>query len=396
MSTGLYSITVRPTGFLLTAAAYNADQQNHVTNQNPSMTGALSDNVTQMRTQQDPGGVGTETLAASLAEELEELRFVLAKVIGRTYWYDYANYAITVSSGNVGIGMTPVNILDITLNQNAGSLAAILNNSAGAAALAAFTASNGTSKVTIGQLGTGFTPVSVYTTNQSFIEASGANGLVISTDVSAPIVLATSGTERWRVNKLGALTTGSYESGGFSNGQASIAPSATEGMQLRAKGSVDDLEFLNSAGTKTAGNATGTTTWAFAGDLSVGGNLTVTGTSPTGTFTNKFTSTQQAIPSAGTTLTVAHSLGAAPFGINLVLHCTTAEWGWSIGDEVHLGACGYTATWASGDGLLSWADATNVNVVQGSGGVIDIFRKDTGVTQNLTQANWKLIVKAWL
>jgi hypothetical protein len=88
MSTGTYVITTRGTGTVLTAAIYNADHQNHVTNQNPQGTGAYSDNVAQMQLQVDPGGVGSESLPTSLAGELERLRFALARAIGRTNWYD--------------------------------------------------------------------------------------------------------------------------------------------------------------------------------------------------------------------------------------------------------------------------------------------------------------------
>src|SRR5262245_54226990 len=103
MSTGLYSVTTRGTGTVLTAAIYNADHQNHLTNQNPSMTGALSDDISQMRSVADPGGVGSENLAASLAVELQYLRFMLKSAIGEAQWYsppaiDLATLAGTTES----------------------------------------------------------------------------------------------------------------------------------------------------------------------------------------------------------------------------------------------------------------------------------------------------------
>src|SRR5580765_313906 len=87
MSSGLYSHTTRGTGTVLTAAIYNADHTNHITNQNPSMTGAYSDNVTQMQLTTDPGGIGTESLAPSLAGEIERLRFQLKAITGGAQWY---------------------------------------------------------------------------------------------------------------------------------------------------------------------------------------------------------------------------------------------------------------------------------------------------------------------
>lgn len=88
MSTGLYSHTTRGTGTVLTAAIYNSDHVNHITNQNPSMTGAYSDNVSQMQATSDPGGLGTEVLAGSLAEEIEYLRFAINRIVGKTRWYE--------------------------------------------------------------------------------------------------------------------------------------------------------------------------------------------------------------------------------------------------------------------------------------------------------------------
>src|SRR5207245_10042694 len=93
MSIGLYTITTRAVGTILTASIYNADHQKHVTNQNPQQTGAYSDTVVQMQTITDPGGIGTESLAPSLAGEIERLRFIIKNLITnidstRTQWYD--------------------------------------------------------------------------------------------------------------------------------------------------------------------------------------------------------------------------------------------------------------------------------------------------------------------
>lgn len=87
MSSGLYSHTTRATGTVLTATIYNGDHQNHITNQNPLMTGGYSDNAAQMQTSTDPGTVGVESLATSLGGELERLRFVLKQLNGGPQWY---------------------------------------------------------------------------------------------------------------------------------------------------------------------------------------------------------------------------------------------------------------------------------------------------------------------
>lgn len=87
MSGGNYTHTARPTGFILTAAAYNADHQNHINNNNPPGVAGHSDTVPDMRLNTDPGGVGSENLAGSLAGELERLRFVIKRILGEAEWY---------------------------------------------------------------------------------------------------------------------------------------------------------------------------------------------------------------------------------------------------------------------------------------------------------------------
>ena len=107
-----------------------------------------------------------------------------------------------------------------------------------------------------------------------------------------------------------------------------------------------------------------------------------------------FVSAQQSIPVAGATLTVAHGLGVAPTNNSIILHCITAELGWSIGDQLNVGPTSITQQIGGADGLMSYFDATNVYVIQGSGGAIDIFNKGSGVVGSITQANWKLIIEA--
>ena len=84
---GLYSITARTTLELIDAAKYNADHQNHIDNQTPSMTDDYSVDVSQMQTATDPGELGTESLPTSLAGEIERLRFMLKEAIGGAQWY---------------------------------------------------------------------------------------------------------------------------------------------------------------------------------------------------------------------------------------------------------------------------------------------------------------------
>ncbi len=125
MSTGLY--TLRKTyvdGDVLSASDYVADHQQHIDNQNPQETGAYSDNVSQMQTVTSPGDVGTESLAASLADEIARLRYVLKDIKGKlngaavAQWYSTAynvNGAGRFQTANVNTNLsifsTPVTIV---------------------------------------------------------------------------------------------------------------------------------------------------------------------------------------------------------------------------------------------------------------------------------------------
>jgi len=84
---GLYSHTTRSTGLTLTAAIYNADHQNHINNSVPLQFDDYSSSVAQMQTQTDPGEVGSEIQATTLAGELAALRAIISEMKGGTYWY---------------------------------------------------------------------------------------------------------------------------------------------------------------------------------------------------------------------------------------------------------------------------------------------------------------------
>lgn len=80
---------------MLTAAIYNADHENHITNEIPTQMDDYSATVTEMRTSTDPGESGSESQPTSLAGELERLRFRLKELNqsldgGLSHWYQTA------------------------------------------------------------------------------------------------------------------------------------------------------------------------------------------------------------------------------------------------------------------------------------------------------------------
>lgn len=115
----------------------------------------------------------------------------------------------TSVGGTLGIGMTPVNALDITQNQNAASVASILNNSAGVAATSMFRATNGTSKAELIHHGTGFTTAGILRQNGTALLGTGAGGMTVGTTANQPIYFAQNNAEvgRWTANGLRIGTT---------------------------------------------------------------------------------------------------------------------------------------------------------------------------------------------
>ena len=112
------------------------------------------------------------------------------------------------TGGNLGIGMTPSNVLDITKNQNAGSNISILNSSAGASASASLRVSNGTNVAKLYQIGTGFTTSSVYLQDGTMVESAGAGGLTLHASGTNKIIFASDATERARFDASGNLLVG--------------------------------------------------------------------------------------------------------------------------------------------------------------------------------------------
>ncbi|RWC91646.1 MAG: hypothetical protein EOS72_03035 [Mesorhizobium sp.] len=110
-------------------------------------------------------------------------------------------------------------------------------------------------------------------------------------------------------------------------------------------------------------------------------------------ITKFFESAQLALANGGT-VTVAHGLGVQPKMYIPYLQCITAEYGYSSGDEVAV-APSYNA---NGYGIAVVPDATNLVARYGSGAggtFVSITRKDNGSSAAATNANWRLVLRAW-
>lgn len=155
------------------------------------------------------------------------------------------------------------------------------------------------------------------------------------------------------------------------------------------------LAFLNSpalTGTPTAPTAApGTNTTQLATTAFIQAAIAAAAV-----LTKTFSTSGQTISSGGS-LTIAHGLGKKPFTLMTTIVCGTAEYNYSVGDEmlVSLGgpfsgtsvtATGSSVTFDATNIYVKWANATNAFDV--------MLDKSTGGPVNLTNANWTLSIRA--
>jgi hypothetical protein len=149
-----------------------------------------------------------------------------------------------------------------------------------------------------------------------------------------------------------------------------------------------------SGNTTTFATSSGALTSTHGVKIDASGNFIDSGAAWAQPFTKVSTSSGQAIPAAGSLLTVAHSLGSQPTVVSMKLTCVTGDNGYTAGQVVD---CGTTFAVVAGanNGLQCFTDTSNVYVVQGSGGVLTILGPGGG-NGTLTQANWNILIVAWI
>lgn len=84
---------------VLTYADLNAEIDNILNNLGPAGVDDYSINVIQMQTTTDPGESASESLATSLAGEIERLRFAIGEIKGTSLWYTTADATLNELNG---------------------------------------------------------------------------------------------------------------------------------------------------------------------------------------------------------------------------------------------------------------------------------------------------------
>lgn len=99
------------------------------------------------------------------------------------------------------------------------------------------------------------------------------------------------------------------------------------------------------------------------------------------------------IPAAGVAVPFTHALNRRPVFVDPCFECTTAEHGYSIGDQIPLG---YVFVGSFGfTGFTVSQNEDFVTIVRSAAGTFEIYHATTGVRSAVTEANWKLRCKAW-
>ena len=104
-----------------------------------------------------------------------------------------------------------------------------------------------------------------------------------------------------------------------------------------------------------------------------------------------YTSTEQTLVNSGY-LTLAHGLGAQPTGVLVLLVCKTAEFGYTVGDKIPAPPVYNGAN----TGLAVKIDATNIQTLWGFSGYSFMDWGNGAGAGTLTNANWKMVVVAWV
>lgn len=111
----------------LSSTDLNAEIDNILNNLGPAGVDDYSTNAAQMRLTSDPGESGSESLATSLAGEIERLRFALKEIKGSnvTYWYETPSTSLSDLSSAVGGGLPDNRIASGKSSANSSQLTAL-------------------------------------------------------------------------------------------------------------------------------------------------------------------------------------------------------------------------------------------------------------------------------
>jgi hypothetical protein len=108
-------------------------------------------------------------------------------------------------------------------------------------------------------------------------------------------------------------------------------------------------------------------------------------------FTKSFESAEQDIPAAGTPITFSHGMSSIPKIAQVVLRCKTAQFNYSIGDEIVIGDygdAGQVQMLYFNTSTIGWGHMY-------SGSTILIKNRTTDANGSASSPNFKVVLKAF-
>ena len=136
------------------------------------------------------------------------------------------------AAGNLGIGMTPSNILDITQNTSAQSFVMITNPNTGTAASAGFKCKNNSTDSQFGHLSNGYTTNGVLVAGAQYMYNNNAEGTSIVSGAGPVRLAAGSTVEALRIDTSGNLCVGSTSSNPITINTIGMAFVPSAGLRL--------------------------------------------------------------------------------------------------------------------------------------------------------------------
>lgn len=86
---------------VLTYSDLNAEFDNIISNCEADTLGGYSSTAAQMQLQVNPGTVGAESRPTNISGELERLRYVISRIVGKTYWYEAPTQSLSQANADL-------------------------------------------------------------------------------------------------------------------------------------------------------------------------------------------------------------------------------------------------------------------------------------------------------
>ena len=220
----------------------------------------------------------------------KEWRFGATTVSGGYFAFYNATDAVFgpkfSSTGLVGIGMTPTNVLDITQTQDGASIIGFKNASTGTSGRVDLRLYNSSNLGILTLFGTGFTSANVLRSGGVLLQGDGSGGVTLNTGAAQPIYFGINNTEVARIDTSGNLLVG----------KTSDVNTST-GLALRATG---ESRY-------SVAGAASNTTMAFFRNGSAGesGSITTTSTTTSYVTSSDYRLKENVLPMTGGLATVA-------------------------------------------------------------------------------------------